>query len=59
MIKEKADRMLRFYTIKLGEGLSEDAALDKVKRKFSPSAYELAALRAIVVAHETGGNAGG
>jgi hypothetical protein len=44
MIQDKAERMLRFYKIKLGEGLSAEAAMEKTERKFTPSAYELTVL---------------
>jgi hypothetical protein len=51
MIQDKAERMLRFYKIKLGEGLSAEAAMEKVKYKFSPSAFELATLSASLAKH--------
>jgi hypothetical protein len=52
MIQDKAERMLRFYKIKLGEGLSAEAAMEKTKRKFTPSAYELTVLNERLQADE-------
>jgi hypothetical protein len=41
MIDERIDRLLNFYRLKRGEGLSHDDAMLKVEHKFSPTASEL------------------
>lgn len=54
MIQEKVDRMLSFYRIKLGEGLIAEAALQKTRHKFTPSAYEMAQLSKRIAAETPG-----
>jgi hypothetical protein len=43
-IRTKIDLMERFYKIKLSEGKTAEQALEKVKSKFDPSAYDISRL---------------